>query len=623
MMFVVTHQMFSQTNIWLGNTNVWNAATNWSLGTAPINAPTVDVVIPSSPSGGQFPTITVASPSIGDLTIQDNAIVTVNTNTFLGTPLSLIVNKSVHAGNGVGSVISGTGFLVLQGSVPQSIDGKLNLRKFRLNNAAGASMANGAVMRVDSFVLLQAGVLSTTGASLVHKNNAYINNYSPNTYTGSINGDVTVERLITNSANGYRNFSSPVNTTVADLADDFSIFGQNGVQCWYTYSPYPNVQVYDEALSIVDGNYYEGWLSYTSPANTLAPMQGVAARTYAGGAFTVDFTGAPNDGPLSIALTNTTSSTPSQDGWNLVGNPYPSPIRWSLVKALNPGETSGSYYVFQTTGEYSGNWGSHNGVTGVNGARDSIGIAQGFFVQANGNTSLDMDNTVRSSSFAGYYKTEDELTNEVRLILSDGVNSDEIVAYTDNQINVQEWSAVKMPAGSTVYLSYDGMGGEYAIQVLESVDEETELPLNVYVSESGTYTVTALRANIPGFRAFLKDASTGALYDMSIAIPPFTLTGGQSYKGRFSVVFQPMVSAVETPGNDWYKIYAEGKEIHVTQHSTGKSEIAVSNLLGQHIGGASFNTSEGVVSVPAHFQGVAVVRLSGSGVSVTQKVFIH
>jgi hypothetical protein len=62
-------------------------------------------------------------------------------------------------------------------------------------------------------------------------------------------------------------------------------------------------------------------------------------------------TGPPYSGSKSADLTNTPSATPSQDGWNFIGNPFPSPISWANTEANNPGATTGSYYVFNTTGE--------------------------------------------------------------------------------------------------------------------------------------------------------------------------------------------------------------------------------------------------------------------------------
>lgn len=111
----------------------------------------------------------------------------------------------------------------------------------------------------------------------------------------------------------------------------------------------------------------------------MSAMKGFAIRTYNGAAYTIDLTGAPYSGSKSIDITKTTSATSSQDGWNFIGNPFASPISWNATEANNPGATTGSYYVFNTTGEYTGNWGSFNGVTGTNGATNNIAIMQGFF----------------------------------------------------------------------------------------------------------------------------------------------------------------------------------------------------------------------------------------------------
>jgi hypothetical protein len=250
-------------------------------------------------------------------------------------------------------------------------------------------------------------------------------------YTGNGTFRVLLGNDQFNTADGYRNISSPVQgATVADIAAHVNVFGQNGVNCWYSYSPYPNVQVYDEALSIVSGNYYEGWKSYTGLSNPLSPMKGLAVRTYGQEHMNIFLTGKPNNGPKSIGITKTTSATTSQDGWNLTGNPYPSTILWSEVKNLNPGETDASYYVFHTTGEYTGNWGSHNGVTGTNGATNEIAPMQGFFVKATGNHTFNMNNTVRSINQSLYFKNTTQ-PYEIRLQLSGNGNSDEIVAYTD------------------------------------------------------------------------------------------------------------------------------------------------------------------------------------------------
>ncbi len=572
-------------NTWLGNTTQWTLGSNWSTGTAP-NSCAIDVLIPASPVGGNFPQIAAGSPSVGNLRMESGATISIN--------VGLNVCGNISGGTTTAARFLGNGSVLLQGSSQQFIGRKIAFRKLRLNNAAGADLQSGAVVSVDSFVLLQSGVLTTGAGSFTLNANAngtaYLNNFSPNTYTGSVNGPVTMQLPVNNIADGYRDISAPVSTTVADLANDFAVFGQNGVQCWYSYSPYPNVQVYDEALSIVDGNFFEGWLSYTGGSNVLNPLQGVAVRTYKGAPFNINFTGQPNNGPQSIAITNTPSSTPAQDGWNLVGNPYPSAIKWSAVKAMNAGKTDGSYYVFHTSGEYTGNWGTHNGVTGVNGATDDIAVAQGFFVSATGNHVLTMDNSVRSTAVAAFYKT-DMLQDELRLVISDGNNSDEIVSYTDATASVNydaALDAVKMPAGSTVSISYNLLSKEYAINVVDAINAQTELPLIVTARDNGTYTISAPVINLNGFTAYLKDAQTNALYDLTTSSPALSLTGGQVYSNRFSIVFkQAEVLSVNDMATNPTRIYASGNAIFVNQSAIHPAQITVANVLGQTIANAN------------------------------------
>lgn len=109
-----------------------------------------------------------------------------------------------------------------------------------------------------------------------------------------------------------------------------------------------------------------------------------------------------------------------------MGNCYPSPILWGKVKQANPGEIDAAYYVFQTTGEFTGNWGSYNGTTSVNGATNEIGIGQGFWVLASGNTTLDMNQGVRTAKETTQFFKTDELQNdEVRLSIGNGTQMDE------------------------------------------------------------------------------------------------------------------------------------------------------------------------------------------------------
>ncbi len=488
-------------------------------------------------------------------------------------------------------------------------------------------LAAGATLTVaGSGTLTLNGALANAGAVTIQSGGNFLQGNS-SSYSGA--GTFKVERQITSAANGYRDISSPVSTTVADLADDFPVFGSDAVKCWYAYSPYPNVQTYNEALSLVGGSYYEGWESRTGTGNALIPMQGVAIRTYAGAPFTLDFTGTPNNGPKDIAITHTTSATPSQDGWNFVGNPYPSNIDWVTVAAMNPAIT-GSYYVFNTTGEYTGAWGTCNAAGACAGTiplTQYIASGQGFFVKKTtaGSGLFVTNNTVRTGTAANFFKT-DELSNEVRLSLSDGINTDEILAYTDiNATNTEDQGldAQKMAAGSTVYISFRMPDNEYAINVINEMNEQTELPLVLWVTDDGTYTVDATVLNTPGLTAYLKDVQTNTLYDLSTTAPVLTLTGNQVYTGRFSIVFKAaVVSNITNNTETVARIYSSGNAVFVERASAAPASISISNILGQQISETTTNTELTTLKLSGTEAWYAIVKVKeGSKVTVA-KVFI-
>ncbi len=64
---------------WLGNTTAWNTASNWSGGSVPTCG--TNAIIPTNPSGGNFPTIN-ANVEVAGLTIQTGAQVNMSANTL-------------------------------------------------------------------------------------------------------------------------------------------------------------------------------------------------------------------------------------------------------------------------------------------------------------------------------------------------------------------------------------------------------------------------------------------------------------------------------------------------------------------------------------------------------------
>ncbi|MFN8321916.1 MAG: hypothetical protein U0T74_04610 [Chitinophagales bacterium] len=576
----------AQTNVWLGNTAQWINGSNWSLGASP-NSCSSDVLIPAAPSGGIFPVMGPAiSPTVGNLTIQDGATLTVG--------LTLNVCGNITGGTSSFATITGNGVVNLMGSGSQDISGQCHFNKLTLNNTSSFFVTVSGDITISKVLLLQDGDLLNNGSVTLQSDisgSAYIDFF---TYPvgNSYSGPITVEQYVSNTADGYRDISLPVSATVAEVANDFTVAGQNGVNCWYTYSPYPTLQEYREDANTDTSNYYGGFWSFTNPSTYFEPMRGYAARIY-NAPLTLSATGNMNYGSQLIQVTNTPSLTPSADGWNLIGNPYPAPIKWSSVKALNAGKTDGSCYRFTTSGEYAGTWSAHNGVTGVPlSTTDEISTFQGFFVLAPATDFLFMENSVCTpGNSVEFYKTE-SLTDEIRLQITNGSVADEAVAYTDVNATAgydAGYDAVKIPAGSSAHISYVIPGKVLAIQVLNELTEQTVLPLNVRVAANGVYTINPLALNLDGLTAYLRDAQTNTLYNLSVTAATFNLAAEQDYTGRFSVVFKNNeVSGISEKGPASIQINAASNDIAIHRLSDQPAQISVWNLLGQQL--AQVNT---------------------------------
>jgi len=221
----------------------------------------------------------------------------------------------------------------------------------------------------------------------------------------------------------------------------------------------------------------------------------------------------------------------------------------------------------------------------------------------------------------------------VRLVLSGGANSDEIVTYTDPQATNgydPDLDAVKMPAGSTVGISYSMPGHDYAINVMNTINEQTELPLSITVADTGSYTLNATMLNTPGLTAYLRDAQSRqsiSLTDLASGPITLALNGGQTYSGRFSVVFRPtavVTTGITNTGASATRIYSYGDKVYIERSNADAASISVTNLLGQEVSSLSTNTQQTEFEMPAVQPWYAIVKVTEQSGKVTvAKVLIN
>ena len=141
---------------------------------------------------------------------------------------------------------------------------------------------------------------------------------------------------------------------------------------------------------------------------------------------TISFEGTPNTGDYSVSLSYTDNDPDDDndqlpdlyDGWNFLGNPYPSYLDWDVIRQNLPSGVDDAIYVWDND-QYAGYVNGSKVMSGNLG--NAIPPMQGFFVHTNADATLTLSNSDRTHGNQRYLKkaiTEAEMKDYLKLKLS-------------------------------------------------------------------------------------------------------------------------------------------------------------------------------------------------------------
>lgn len=252
--------------------------------------------------------------------------------------------------------------------------------------------------------------------------------------------NLSIDSEITLSVNGDLMLQSDANGT-ASMIDHgtLSVLGSTTIQRFMkSYDPSVNDEYHFLSIPIADHaaenslqNYYvypydESQNSWTALSSGNQLLKGKGYSVYYSGDedHCIEFLGTPNSGNQSIAITASDySGTSADDNWNLIGNPFPSPIDWDDV---SHNHIEGAIYIWDAE---SCNYASYVSGAGTNFNDDGIIPAmQGFFVHASSSGDLTIPQTARVHNQAQYYLMKNDAENQLlRIQIKNQTYSDECV----------------------------------------------------------------------------------------------------------------------------------------------------------------------------------------------------
>jgi hypothetical protein len=422
-----------------------------------------------------------------NLTIEDGAVLTTDNN-------KTITIYGDWTNDGYFDYIKST--VVMTGSGTQTISGNNIFNNLTVNCANGITLQNG-IDTIVGALTVQQGILNTSDA-LVLRSDADGTARVATINSGNIIGDAVVQRYIPAGETNYRMLASAVqDATIQDWKDDFLTSGFQGSH-WPNWpsaaNPFYSIQHYNETAT---GAQNQGYEHPNSAADPLVPGRGYwiwcGDKLSGTNAFTTDVIGPLNTGDIDANLVYTNTGTPTADGWNLVGNPYASPLDWSDIITT---ELSKKFYVYDPQ---SGNMDLWNELDGSNlyYLNGNIESGQAFWVQANSTTSLIIEEVDKATSSVGLFETE--IAQEIPMLSID-INSemnhffDRVkLKWNDNAtLGVDDYDAAKFNYGN-YYAPRMAFEIEDRIQSISSMPaptEELDLSLKIWASKAGDYTLT-------------------------------------------------------------------------------------------------------------------------------------
>ncbi|HPD64074.1 MAG TPA: T9SS type A sorting domain-containing protein [Bacteroidia bacterium] len=380
-------------------------------------------------------------------------------------------------------------------------------------------------------------------------------------------------------------------------------------------------------------DYNETTKSWNKKTNNqqLDVMRGYDAY-FKNGAKTVVFEGKYNTGQISISLTK------NGDGYNFVGNPYPTTVNWDESSGWVKTNVDNAIYIWDPTlNSGQGDYMEYVNGVGNRGGTRFIPATQAFWVKCNSayGGSLTIKNQAKCSNSSVYFRSADQQNEILRIkaIQPPYDNEATISLNPDATSNFDgQYDALKIfhnnisiPQIYTV--SSDNK--ELAINSLNIPEKADGIPLGLKPGQDGKCTLSFNLSEIsPMTDVYLEDKFSGRFIDLRAnPVNVFDVLMSDN-PDRFVIHFARIqsVSGIDEkkPGekNDVYSYYANGNIYIFSADEMLNTTYKIFDLSGREIKSGKIN-GKGVSPVLFNVsKGIYLVNLNNNGEAETYKIVV-
>lgn len=472
------------------------------------------------------------------------------------------------------------------------------------------NIEEGHHITADSITISTDGVFNISGQLTV---NDSIKNYrgsdgivihSTSTHQGSLihhghSLQATIERYIapyTTNDDGWHLLSCPI--------ADFPVAGSD-------FTPGPTDDFYRWNESVYT------WMNYKQESFDMDLGHG-----YLCAYDTVDtklMSGKLNNGAITRSNLTFTESV-NDDGWQLLGNPFPSAIQWNTAEWNRQNIVAIAKIWSEETGNYK------DVETG-----DPIPSTQGFFVEVDSllTGSITIPAEARFHSGSSWNKMAKD--NELSIVVT-SLNS----RYSDRikvrfnplatSIFDSDFDSHKLkgsPKAPQLYLHWNQEN--YSILTLPPTTAKFEIPLNFEATYNTQYTIRVTDFSISNAsEIWLEDIKENKIVELTLGKEYNFVSTTQNSRNRFFIHFNKTESEIyNTAASESIKIYSNTQGIILMSSESFDGDITIFDLAGKMVFMEQLTTTNYHLITTELPKGIYILRIANSQFLLSKKVILN
>ena len=471
--------------------------------------------------------------TIGGSTATNFNSITISGTGTLTSPATLNVGKDFTNN---GTFNRGTGTVVFNGSATQSISGT-SITDF--NNITVSNPVSSPAVQVQSNQNLR-GVLTLSGTTTafdadgsvgtsIFKLMSSADNPTQDASiatlpTGtSVTGNVTMQRYMAIEGNGnriYRYISSPVSSApVSQIQAFIPVTGTfTGASSCSGCGTSQSMFSYDE--TVITGNLNTGYINFPAANNAETFVSGRGYSLYVrgdiapvltAGSALWELNGPINAGNTTLPVSFTSSGTLANDGWNLVGNPFPATIDWNAVGWTKTNINNATYML--DNGLATPVYATYIAGAGANGGSRYIAAGQAFFVKSDvAGPVLTATEAVKVAGTQTTFFRQATIPDMIRVTLRQGNTADEsVIRFTTEATSKfdPQWDAYKLKNPVAFNLSsFTSDDKKLAINAMPALEACAVIKMDISNVNAGTFSL-----DFSDFNSFVNSVIKISLFD--------------------------------------------------------------------------------------------------------------